>query len=113
MWVHRRSLKPVRLVVRAFHACLVRISSDPSDGSVSGMRVDGSPAFNAVVRLCVTSLYPTLKKIMHLPSATVTKKHVETSKKWSFVKPLVRSYIIDLIKVLLDINYCPKWFLSV
>lgn len=95
--------------MRAFHACLVRISSDPSDGNVSGMRVDGSAVFNAVIRLCVTSLYPCLEKIMHLPSASVTKKHIETSRKWSFVKPVVRSYIIDLIKVLLDMNYCFRW----
>ena len=93
-------MKPVRIVVRAFHACLVRISEDSSKGEVSDLRVDGSVVFNAVVRLCVTSLYPYLRKLMNLPKTSVTKNHVEKSKKWSYVKSVLRSYLINLIKVM-------------
>lgn len=86
--------------MRAFHACLLRISGDPSEQNISGLRVDGSAIFNAVVRLCVTSLYPYLRKLMNLPQTSVTKKHVEKSKKWSYAKTVLRSYLIDLIKVM-------------
>lgn len=56
--------------------------------------------FNAVIRLCVTSIYPYLSKIMNLPTTSVTKKHIESSKKWLAVKNIVRVYINDLVKVL-------------
>ena len=98
---YRRDMKSLRVVVRAFHACLVRVSGDSAEEEAGGLRVDGSAVFNAVVRLCVTSLYPYLKNMMKLPNTSVTKKHVEKSKKWPYAKNVLRSYLIDLFKVII------------
>lgn len=63
--------------------------------------------FNAVIRLCVTSIYPYLKKVLNLPASSVTKAHVENSKRWATAKNVVRSYIGDLVKVIFCI---PSWW---
>ncbi len=56
--------------------------------------------FNSVIRLCVTSLYPYLRKLLNLRSASVTKSNIESSKRWPAAKNTVRNYIVDLVKVI-------------
>ncbi|XP_065203552.1 nucleolar complex protein 2 [Planococcus citri] len=102
---NKRNIKPLSTLVRAFHACLLRISGDSdSKPEAGGFRVDGSAVFNAVIRLCVTQVYPFVIKVLNLPSTSITKKMILNSKKWSFTKNTIRNYIVDLIKMIKNIS---------
>jgi len=55
--------------------------------------------FNAVVRLCVLEMQSAFKRCLNVPSAV--KGHVQLTKckRWRKVKPLLKLYLMDLLKV--------------
>ena len=55
--------------------------------------------FNAVVRLCVLEIQSAFKRCLNVPSSV--KGHVQLTKckRWKKVKPLLKLYLMDLLKV--------------
>jgi len=55
--------------------------------------------FNAVVQLCVLEIQSAFKRCLNVPSAV--KGHVQLTKckRWKKVKPLLKLYLMDLLKV--------------
>jgi hypothetical protein len=55
--------------------------------------------FNAVVRLCVLEIESAFKHCLNVPSTI--KGHVQLTKckRWKKVKPLLKLYLMDLLKV--------------
>jgi len=55
--------------------------------------------FNAVVRLCVLEIQSAFKRCLNVPSTV--KGHVQLTKckRWKKVKPLLKLYLMDLLKV--------------
>nr|CAG4651660.1 EOG090X02MG [Triops cancriformis] len=101
-----RSDKPLpalAALVNAFRAAVKTTSAeDEKDQLVSKYKVEGSTMFNAVVRLCLTDMIPTLTSIIK-PGQNQKENSVwlpEKSKAWAKVKLQIKSYLVDLIRLL-------------
>ncbi|KAK7861683.1 hypothetical protein R5R35_005356 [Gryllus longicercus] len=93
-----KSCETIQEVIHAFHAVLVRVSTEDDDEGAKYV-VTGSAVFNAVIQLCVLELQPALKKFLRIPSG----KHVDPSKsksQWTKVSKNISGYISDLVKLL-------------
>ncbi len=57
--------------------------------------------FNAIVRLCMTDIMPTVSRILNLPKEKSDTKVVlpHSSKNWSKVRTDMKTYILDMTQV--------------
>nr|CAG4643792.1 EOG090X02MG [Lepidurus arcticus] len=98
-----KPLPALAALVSAFRAAVRTTCADEEkDQHVSKYKVEGSKMFNAVVRLCLTDLVPALTTI--LKPAQNQKENstwlAERSKAWPKVKIHVKSYTVDVIRLL-------------
>ncbi len=63
--------------------------------------------FNAIVRLCMTDILPTVNRTLKLPKSKDPNKPVmpSSSKQWTRIRADVKTYITDIIQVFEDILY--------
>lgn len=95
------SIGVTRHAVKLFHSSLQRIASpQEEDEEPAEFVVEGSSVFNAVVQLCVLEIQPAFKRCLNVPSTA--KGHVQLTKckRWKKVKPLLKLYLMDLLKFL-------------
>lgn len=95
------SIGTTRHAVKLFHSALQRIASpQEEDAEPAEFVVEGSSVFNAVVRLCVLEIQSAFKRCLNVPSTV--KGHVQLTKckRWKKVKPLLKLYLMDLLKFL-------------
>lgn len=83
--------------MQAFHAALVRVSSD--EQAPSEYKVDGSSVFNGVVQLCVLELGPAIRRFLRLPAGSKQAPH--KCKRFVKIKGILRNYFVDMLKVIL------------
>ena len=87
----------------AFQAALHSIASkedqDPQGGDK--FRVVGGAMFNAVVRLCLTHMEPSLRRVLKLdPNQDLKVKQLQKSNKWKPLNRTLKTYTLNLAKLL-------------
>ncbi|XP_062590442.1 nucleolar complex protein 2 homolog [Saccostrea cucullata] len=90
----------IKDVVCAFKAAVKRAGHETE---VNKYRVEGSTAFNGIVRLCLAHMSPALHKVSGVPQTTDLQKPVipnPQSKKWKAVKLDVKTYLSHLLHLL-------------
>nr|CAG4636846.1 EOG090X02MG [Ceriodaphnia reticulata]SVE72822.1 EOG090X02MG [Ceriodaphnia reticulata] len=91
-----KSLKTIVDVVSAFRSAVHSVTEE-KDGATKFV-VQGSAAFNAVVRLCIVDLIPALKRFLKSPNDE--KLNLEKCKSWTKLRLHVKSYLADVIRLL-------------
>lgn len=91
------TIETIRSVIKAFNSALVSISGD------SNMRgeyvVEGSAVFNGIIQICVLHLEKAIRKYLKL-SGKSNFKEIQKCKRFNKVKNVLRSYLMDLSKLL-------------
>ncbi|XP_056022253.1 nucleolar complex protein 2 homolog isoform X2 [Ostrea edulis] len=90
----------IKDVVCAFKAAVKRAGHETE---VNKYRVEGSTAFNGIVRLCLAHMSPALHKVAGVPQTTDLQKAVlpnQQSKKWKAVKLDTKTYLAHLLHLL-------------
>ncbi|XP_044272420.1 nucleolar complex protein 2 homolog [Tribolium madens] len=96
-----KSNKTITTVMRAFHAALLRVSSEEGQ-EPSTFRVEGSAVFNGVIQLCVLHLGPALRRFLGLADGSKQPPH--KCKKFVKVKRVLKDYFMDLSKLLSGVS---------
>nr|SVE85380.1 EOG090X02MG [Daphnia pulicaria] len=91
-----KSIKTIVDVVSAFRSAVHSVTEE-KEGATRFV-VQGSAAFNAVVRLCIVDLIPALKRILKSPADE--KLNLEKCKSWTKLRLHVKSYLADIIRLL-------------
>lgn len=91
------SIEVIRNVVKAFNSALASIAGDPN--MQGEYLVEGSAIFNGVIQLCVLHLEKALRKYLKL-TGKANLREIQKCKRFSKVKNVLRSYLIDLTKLL-------------
>ncbi|GBN91032.1 hypothetical protein AVEN_221398-1 [Araneus ventricosus] len=90
------TIKLCKALISAFKSAV-----NQADGSDKKIDMSNSEFFNDVVKLCLIDLVPALYKVLHL-SAEPGKKKIDPtrSKVWKKVQMSVKSYLIDMLKMI-------------
>lgn len=88
------SIKLCKQLVSAFKHAVQQ-----ADGSSSKSDMACSELFDDVIKLCLIELVPALNKILKLSEENKKKIDPEKSKLWKRVQTLIRTYLIDLLKL--------------
>nr|SVE74070.1 EOG090X02MG [Daphnia barbata] len=91
-----KSLSTIVDVVSAFRSAVHSVTEE-KEGATRFV-VQGSAAFNAVVRLCMIDLIPALKRFLKSPPDE--KLNLEKCKSWTKLRLHVKSYLADVIRLL-------------
>nr|SVE75640.1 EOG090X02MG [Daphnia hispanica] len=91
-----KSMRTIVDVVSAFRSAVHSVTEE-KEGATRFV-VQGSAAFNAVVRLCIVDLIPALKRFLKSP--TDEKLNLEKCKSWTKLRLHVKSYLADVIRLL-------------
>nr|CAG4650809.1 EOG090X02MG [Simocephalus serrulatus]SVE94125.1 EOG090X02MG [Simocephalus serrulatus] len=91
-----KCIKTIVDVVSAFRSAVHSVTED-KEGATRYV-VQGSAAFNAVVRLCIVDLIPALKRF--LKSSPEEKLNLEKCKSWVKIRVHVKAYLADIIRLL-------------
>ncbi|CRK94794.1 CLUMA_CG008288, isoform A [Clunio marinus] len=87
----------IRNVIKAFNSALISISGDPN------MRgefiVEGAAIFNGIIQLCVLYLEKAIRQYLKL-SGKANFREIQKCKRFSKVKNVLRSYLLDMTKLL-------------
>ena len=88
----------------AYSKYLVNISSEHIIKDIVNLSCLFS-VFNAIVRLCMTDILPTVNRTLKLPKSKDPNKPVmpSSSKQWTRIRADVKTYITDIIQVFEDI----------
>nr|SVE75009.1 EOG090X02MG [Daphnia dolichocephala] len=90
------SLRTIVDVVSAFRSAVHSVTEE-KEGATRFV-VQGSAAFNAVVRLCIIDLIPAFKRFLKSPPDE--KLNLEKCKSWTKLRLHVKSYLADVIRLL-------------
>lgn len=91
----------IRNVTKAFNSALATIAGDPN--MQGEYVVEGSAIFNGVIQLCVLYLEKAIRTYLKL-SPKANFKDIQKCKRFSKVKHALRSYLIDLTKLLESVS---------
>lgn len=91
------SIEIIRNVTKAFNSALASISGDPN--AQGEYIVEGSAIFNGIIQLCVLHLEKAIRKYLKLTGKS-NLREIQKCKRFSKVKSVLRSYLIDLTKLL-------------
>jgi nucleolar complex protein 2 len=89
--------KTILSLTRAFHAALVRVSSE-NEQEPCQYKVEGSAVFNGVIQLCVIHLGPALRRFLRLKEGSKQPPH--KCKRFIKIKRTLKDYFMDLSKVI-------------
>lgn len=92
-----KSKNIIQKLGEAFHAALLTISSD-DQAEPSMYKVEGSAIFNGVIQLCVLEFGPAVRRYLGISSGSKQPPH--KTKKFNKIKTILKSYFIDLHKLL-------------
>lgn len=96
-----KSLKTIKCAVGAFHAALQTVAESADPESLQ-YKVEGGAVFNGVVQLCILYLPNAFKRYLKLSSETQFQAH--KVKRFGKVKSILKSYLLDLIKILQSVT---------
>ncbi|KOX74962.1 Nucleolar complex protein 2 like protein [Melipona quadrifasciata] len=88
-----KSLKTIKCAVGAFHAALQTVAESADPESLQ-YKVEGGAVFNGVVQLC----------ILYLKLSSETQFQAHKVKRFGKVKGILKSYLLDLIKILQSVT---------
>lgn len=91
------AIETIRNVVKAFNSALASIAGDPN--MQGEYLVEGSAIFNGIIQLCVLHLEKAIRKYLKL-TGKANLREIQKCKRFSKVKNVLRSYLIDLTKLL-------------
>nr|SVE73441.1 EOG090X02MG [Daphnia atkinsoni] len=91
-----KSMRTIVDVVSAFRSAVHSVTEE-KEGATRFV-VQGSAAFNAVVRLCIVDLIPALRRFLKSPPDE--KLNLEKCKSWSKLRLHVKAYLADVIRLL-------------
>jgi len=91
-----KCIKTIANVVSAFRSAVQSVTEEKE--VQLKFKVQGSAAFNAVVRLCIVDLIPALKRFLKSPPDE--KLNVERCKSWIKVRLHVKAYLADVIRLM-------------
>ncbi|XP_055932726.1 nucleolar complex protein 2 homolog [Argiope bruennichi] len=90
------TFKLCKALIQAFKSAV-----NQADGSDKKIDMSNSEFFNDVIKLCLIELVPALYKVMHISAAPGKKKIDPTkSKVWKKAQMSVKSYLIDMLKMI-------------
>ncbi|EFA07851.1 nucleolar complex protein 2 [Tribolium castaneum] len=92
-----KSNKTITTVMQAFHAALLRVSSEEGQEQ-SNFKVEGPAVFNGVIQLCVLHLGPALRRFLGLSDGSKQPPH--KCKRFVKVRRVLKDYFMDLSKLL-------------
>ncbi|GIX87064.1 nucleolar complex protein 2 homolog [Caerostris extrusa] len=94
------TLKLIKSLTSAFKSVV-----NQAEGSSKKVDMSNSEFFNDVIKLCLVDLVPAFHKVLHI-SADESKKKLDPtkSKMWIKVKMTVKSYLIDMLKMISSIK---------
>ncbi|XP_032681936.1 nucleolar complex protein 2 homolog [Odontomachus brunneus] len=95
-----KSLTTIKCVVDAFHAAMETVA-ESADTTTLQYKVEGSAVFNGVVQLCIMHLPDAFKCFLKLDS---TSKEVHKCKRFPKVRGILKSYLVDLIKIIQSVT---------
>ncbi|XP_023247323.1 nucleolar complex protein 2 homolog isoform X2 [Copidosoma floridanum] len=95
-----KSVKTIKNVVEAFHAALETVSD--VEIQTTKYRVEGGAIFNGIVQLCVMQLSEALKQFLKVGDKPKFEAH--KLKRFPKVKSVIKSYLVDLTKILESIS---------
>lgn len=90
-------IEVIRNVVKGFNSALASIAGDPN--MQGEYLVEGSAIFNGIIQLCVLHLEKAIRKYLKL-TGKANLREIQKCKRFSKVKNVLRSYLIDLTKLL-------------
>ncbi|GIY15580.1 nucleolar complex protein 2 homolog [Caerostris darwini] len=94
------TLKLVKTLTSAFKSVV-----NQAEGSSKKVDMSNSEFFNDVIKLCLVDLVPAFHKVLHISADEGKKKLDPTkSKMWTKVKMTVKSYLIDMLKMISSIK---------
>ncbi|XP_043527614.1 nucleolar complex protein 2 homolog isoform X2 [Frieseomelitta varia] len=96
-----KSLKTIKCAIEAFHAALQTVAESADPESLQ-YKVEGGAVFNGVVQLCILYLPNAFKRYLKLSSET--QFHAHKVKRFGKVKSILKSYLVDLIKILQNVT---------
>lgn len=91
------SIETIRNVIKAFNSALISVSGDINTHGT--YIVEGAAIFNGIIQLCVLHLEKAIRKYLKL-SGKSNFKEIQKCKRFSKVKNVLRSYLMDLTKLL-------------
>lgn len=91
------AIETIRNVIKAFNSALISISGDPN--MHGEYIVEGSAIFNGIIQLCVLHLEKAIRKYLKLAGKS-NLKEIQKCKRFNKVKNVLRSYLMDLTKLL-------------
>lgn len=91
------AIETIRNVIKAFNSALISISGDPN--MHGEYIVEGSAIFNGIIQLCVLHLEKAIRKYLKLAGKS-NLREIQKCKRFSKVKNVLRSYLMDLTKLL-------------
>ncbi|XP_064621776.1 nucleolar complex protein 2 homolog isoform X2 [Lineus longissimus] len=93
------SLAALHKVVQAFKAAVLQTKSEES--KMCHYVVEDSKVFNGVIRLCLSSVLPTVENHLELTPSKDPKNPTlpDTSPRWRRVKPDVQAYLKNLLRM--------------
>lgn len=91
------SIETIRSAIKAFNSALLSISGE--DETQGAYKVEGAAIFNGIIQLCVLYLEKAIRTFLKLGSKS-NFKEIQKCKKFTKVKSVLRSYLLDLTKLL-------------
>jgi nucleolar complex protein 2 len=95
------TIETIRNVTKAFNSALISVSGDINNHGT--YIVEGAAIFNGIIQLCVLHLEKAIRKYLKL-SGKSNFKEIQKCKRFSKVKNVLRSYLMDLTKLLESIS---------
>lgn len=90
----------IKEVVEAFHAALETVSD--VEAQTTKYRVEGGVIFNGIIQLCIMQLPEAFKQFLKIGDEPKFEAH--KLKRFPKVKNVLKSYLIDLVKVLESVS---------
>ncbi|XP_023017825.1 nucleolar complex protein 2 [Leptinotarsa decemlineata] len=97
-----KSNKTITALIQAFHAALLRITSQEKDEEPSYFKVEGPAVFNGVIQLCVLELGPAIRRFLGI--RLESKQPAHKCKKFIKIKRVLKTYFLDILKLLLGVT---------
>ncbi|XP_074653833.1 nucleolar complex protein 2 homolog [Tubulanus polymorphus] len=104
----QKTIASIHNLVQALKAAVQSIaakSEEDVEEAPINFKVEGSTVFNAIVRLCMTDMIPTLNAALNVKQPTVQNRNFvpSNSSRWKKLRIDVRGYITAIIKLLSDV----------
>ncbi|ESO91328.1 hypothetical protein LOTGIDRAFT_228789 [Lottia gigantea] len=92
-----------REMVQAFKAA---VRSTSKSDEVTIYHVEGGVVFNGIVKMCLMEIVPALQQLLHQPNlqSLTEVPSLSKGKNWSKIKASVKSYLVDLLKLISSIS---------